>query len=384
MPWPARCAGHVTGPAPAPAPAPNPPRGRGAEGPTGRRHEPDRRGTPLEHETAAVPPSPLVPGDTVAVLGAGPMLSLMVPRIRRSGFLVRLHHATPDLPEGPPGPGTTLCATPREAAEGARAVLAVASGDAASRSVWLGADGALAGARPGTPAVECSPLSDGWTADWAGACRERALAPVDAPVTASTPRAPDGTPIVFAGGSAAAVESARPLLAVFTERVFRLGPTGSGGRFRQVDDLLAGSVLVALGEAFATAERLGLDLARALDILSESGRSGGAAPADDRAARVHRADISCRLARMAKDLGYTGALTRRSGPDDPWPAPLPDDRRAAAEITGTVRSENLWIFGEEQNYRTSRKQPGARTAIRPGTTVLPLPTRRPSGPQPDA
>lgn len=338
----------------------------------------------MEHDTAAVPPYPLAPGDTVAVLGAGPMLSLMVPRIRRSGFLVRLHHRTPDRPEGPPEPGTTLCATPREAAEGARAVLAVVSGDAASRSVWLGAEGALAGARPGTPAVECSPLSDGWTADWARACRERVLAPVDAPMTASTPRAPDGTPIVFAGGSAAAVESARPLLAVFTERVFRLGPTGSGGRFRQVDDLLAGSVLVALGEAFATAERLGLDLARALDVLSESGRAGEAAPAGDRAVRAPRPDISCLLARMAKDLGYTGALTRRSAPDDPWPVPLPDGRRAAAEITGAVRPENLRILGGDKNYRASRKQPGAGPVNRPGTTVLPLPARRPSGPKPDA
>ncbi|ATZ28711.1 3-hydroxyisobutyrate dehydrogenase [Streptomyces lavendulae subsp. lavendulae] len=309
----------------------------------------------MEHDTAAVPPSPLVPGDTVAVLGAGPMLSLMLPRIRRSGFLVRLHHAAPGRPEGPPEPGTTLCATPREAAEGARAVLAVVNGDAASRSVWLAADGALAGTRPGIPAVECSPLSDGWTADWAGACRERALAPVDAPVTASTPRAADGTPIVFAGGSAAAVEAARPLLAGFTEQVFRLGPTGSGGRFRQVDDLLAGSVLVALGEAFATAERLGLDLARALDVLSESGRTGGPAPAGDRAVRAHRADISRLLARMAKDLGYTGA----------------------------VRSGNLRILGGDKNGRASRKHPGGGPVNRPGATVLPLPARRLSGRNPD-
>ncbi|MFE2150245.1 NAD(P)-dependent oxidoreductase [Streptomyces lavendulae] len=338
----------------------------------------------MEHDTAAVPPYPLAPGDTVAVVGAGPLLSLMVPRIRRSGFLVRLHHQAPDRNEGPPGPGTTLCATPREAAEGARAVLALVGGDAASRSVWLGADGALSGARPGTPAVECSPLSDGWTTGWARACRERALAPVDAPVTASTPRAPDGTPIVFAGGSAAAVEAAGPLLAVFTERVSRLGPTGSGGRFRQVDDLLAGSVLVALGEAFATAERLGLDLARALDVLSESGRTGGAAPAGERAVRGHRADITRLLAPLARDLGYTGAQTRRSAPDAPWPSPLPDGRRAAAETTGAVRSENLRVWGEERNDRASRKQPGAEPVNRPGKTVLPLPARRPAGPKPDA
>ncbi|WP_371680422.1 NAD(P)-dependent oxidoreductase [Streptomyces sp. NBC_01276] len=280
----------------------------------------------MEIETAVVPPSPLpgplAPGDTVAVLGAGPMVSRIVPRLRLSGFLIRLHHRTPDLLEGQSGAGTTLCSTPREAAQGARAVLSAVSGDAASRSVWLGADGALAGARPGTPAVECSPLSDGWTTDWAEACRERALAPVDAPVTGTTPRAPDGTPIVFAGGSAAAVESARPLLAVFTDRVFRLGPTGAGGRFRQVDELLAGSLLIALGEAFATAERLGLDLARALDVLAEAGRSGGVPPAADRAPRVHRTDISCRLALMAQDLGYAGALTRRSVPH-PLPAHRP-------------------------------------------------------------
>ncbi|MEU3721346.1 NAD(P)-dependent oxidoreductase [Streptomyces sp. NPDC031705] len=260
------------------------------------------------------PALPLAPGDVVTVLGAGLMASRIIPHIRRAGFRIRLHNRTRARLEGLAGPGTTLCATPREAARGARAVVSMVTDDEASRSVWLGADGALAGAPPGALAVECSTLSEPWTTAWAAACVERSLAPLDAPVTGSTARASDGTLVMFAGGSPDTIESARPLLSAFTEQVFRLGPTGAGGRFKLVNNMLAGSILVALGEAFAMAERLGLDPAQALEILSEFGWAGGVASGKGRAMLDDdHTDVGCRLALMAKDLGYATSLARRSG-----------------------------------------------------------------------
>ncbi|MBC3840282.1 NAD(P)-dependent oxidoreductase [Streptacidiphilus sp. 4-A2] len=277
---------------------------------------------------------PLTRGDTVAVLGAGTMASRMIPHLRRAGFQLRLYNRTRARLDGLAQYAAAVCATPGEAARGAHAVLSMVADDEASRSVWLGADGALAAARPGTLAVECSTLSAGWTASWADACLDRSLAPVDAPVTGSTPRASDGSLIMFAGGSAAALDAAGPLFAAFTERVFALGPVGAGGRFKLVNNMLAGSFLVALGEALAMVGPLGLDPGQALEILSEFGWAGGVASGKGPAMRDDtHTDVSCRLALLAKDLGYAADLAHQAGLELPV-ASAAGDRLAEAVSAG--------------------------------------------------
>ena len=56
-----------------------------------------------------------------------------------------------------------MAASPREAVAGADVVLSMVADDAASRAVWLGEDGALAGAARGSVLVESSTLTVGWT-----------------------------------------------------------------------------------------------------------------------------------------------------------------------------------------------------------------------------
>ena len=60
------------------------------------------------------------------------------------------------------GKGAKVAATPREAATGADFIFAMVADDDASRSVWLGADGALAGAKSGAIGVESSTLTPDW------------------------------------------------------------------------------------------------------------------------------------------------------------------------------------------------------------------------------
>ena len=56
--------------------------------------------------------------------------------------------------------------------------------DIASRAVWLGNDGALAGQGvPGALAVECSTLSHAWALELAAESRAHGLKPIDSPVT---------------------------------------------------------------------------------------------------------------------------------------------------------------------------------------------------------
>ena len=69
-------------------------------------------------------------------------------------------------------------------ADGVDAVVVMVSDDDASRSVWLGPDGVLAGdPAPGTLALDCSTLSHDWLLELAEETGRRGLRFLDCPVT---------------------------------------------------------------------------------------------------------------------------------------------------------------------------------------------------------
>lgn len=73
--------------------------------------------------------------------------------------------------------------------------------------------------------------------------------------------------LVFAGGTAADVESVRELLECFAAEVRYVGPTGTAARWKLVHNLILGLHRAVLAEGLALAEAMGLDAASLLDVL---------------------------------------------------------------------------------------------------------------------
>ncbi len=121
-----------------------------------------------------------------------------------------------------------MAATPREAAAGKQVIISMLADDAASRAIWLGPDGALAGAMRGAVAVECSTVTVPWVRELAAAAAERGVEFLDAPVTGTKPHAANGELTFLVGGSAETREKVRPLLVMMSKEIIHLGPMGSG------------------------------------------------------------------------------------------------------------------------------------------------------------
>jgi len=128
--------------------------------------------------------------------------------------------------------------------------------DNASRSMWLGELGALVGAARGTLLIESSTLAVGWVKELAAAAEARGCELLDAPVTGSKIHAPSGELSFLVGGSAAALEKARPVLAVMSRAIHHLGPTGSGALLKLINNFLCGVQAASLAEALAVIEPL--------------------------------------------------------------------------------------------------------------------------------
>jgi len=240
----------------------------------------------------------------VAFLGLGLMGGGMARRLLGAGFPLSVYNrdAAKAAPLG--AAGATVAASPREAAGGADVIISMVADDHASRSLWLGADGALAGAAPGAICIESSTVTVGWVRELAAAATAKECEVLDAPVTGSRVQAAAGELSFLVGGSVATLDRVRPVLAVMSKTVIPFGPLGSGALIKLVNNFVCGVQVAALAEAIAMIERGGLDRAKALNILTHG--ASGSPLVKAVAARMTTPDYTPHffLRLMAKDLTY--------------------------------------------------------------------------------
>ena len=193
----------------------------------------------------------------VALLGLGTMGAGMAANWLAKGFGLTVWNRTRARTQALADKGARVATTPREAAEGADCVFAMVADDAASRAVWRGDDGALAGAKTGAVVVESSTLTPDWVRELAGRARARGCAFLDAPVGGSRQAAASGELRFFVGGDAATLDKARPALIAIGSKIDLLGPAGAGATWKLINNQLIAAQVAALGEALDVARKAG-------------------------------------------------------------------------------------------------------------------------------
>jgi 3-hydroxyisobutyrate dehydrogenase len=240
----------------------------------------------------------------VAFLGLGLMGSGMARRILTAGFPLTVFNRNRDKAAALTKEGACIAESPREAAAAADVIVSMVADDNASRAMWLGENGALAGVKPGAVLIESSTVTPGWVNELAGAALARRCELIDAPVTGSKNQAAAGELNFLVGGPAAALEKARPVLSAMSRSITHLGGTGSGALLKLLNNFLCGVQAASFAEAMVLIERSGLDRARALEVLLGGAPGSGLAKTvtPRMAARDYTPNFLLKL--MAKDLGY--------------------------------------------------------------------------------
>jgi 3-hydroxyisobutyrate dehydrogenase len=249
----------------------------------------------------------------LAFFGLGIMGSGMANRLLGAGFPLTVYNRSREKTAAIAAQGAKVAASPRGAAANAEILISMVADDDASRSLWLGEQGALPAAAPGTLLIECSTLSVGWVRELAAAAATRGCELLDAPVTGSKNQAASGELNFLAGGSAAALERARPALSAMGRSLAHVGPTGSGALLKLINNFLCGVQAVSLAEAIAVIEQSGLDRAKSLDLIVNG--TPGSPLFKTLSTRMVARDYTPNflLSLMAKDLAYALAESRQHG-----------------------------------------------------------------------
>ncbi len=142
--------------------------------------------------------------------------------------------------------------------------------DVALQAVMFGPEGALAGARPGTIAIEMSTVSPTSSRHVYKAAKEQGLQMIDAAISGSVPQVEAGSLVIFVGGEQETYQACKPILDVLATSSFYMGPSGMGTTMKLVVNTLLVLNLQALAEALILGEKSGLERAQLIKVLKQT------------------------------------------------------------------------------------------------------------------
>ncbi len=176
----------------------------------------------------------------------------------------------------------------------------------------------------GTLFIDCSTVDVESAKNTAQAAEDAGIMSVDAPVSGGIGGASGGTLTFMAGGSTQAFAKAKPLFDIMGQKAVHCGDAGAGQAAKICNNMILGVTMIATCEAFALADKLGLDRQKMFDVVStSSGYSwsmnaycpapgvGPTSPADNGYTPGFAAEL------MLKDLGLSQQAAEMADADTP-------------------------------------------------------------------
>ncbi|MCM1960914.1 NAD(P)-dependent oxidoreductase [Acinetobacter modestus] len=107
--------------------------------------------------------------------------------------------------------------------------------------------------------VDFSSLSVTVTQQLAQSAQQQQVTWIDSPVSGGTIGAEQGTLVIFAGGDAHTIQALEPIYKVLSQRVTRMGETGTGQATKICNQLIVAANSTLIAEAVALANQAGVD-----------------------------------------------------------------------------------------------------------------------------
>lgn len=125
-------------------------------------------------------------------------------------------------------------------------------------------------ADPGCCLIDCSTVDVASSRAAHRAAAEHGLLSVDAPVSGGVGGAAAGTLTFMCGGAKEAFDKAAPLFEIMGQKAVHCGEGGAGQSAKICNNMILGATMAATCEAFALADKLGLDRQAMFDVVSTS------------------------------------------------------------------------------------------------------------------
>jgi len=211
--------------------------------------------------------------------------------------------------------GVHMAASAAEAAKGAQVVISMLPNGDILRNV---AAEVIPAMTKGAVFLDCSTVDVDSARAVANQAQTAGLSALDAPVSGGVGGAQAGTLTFMVGGDDAGFNTARELFDIMGQKAVHCGPSGNGQAAKICNNMILGATMIVTCEAFALADKLGLDRQAMFDVVSTSSGSswsmntycpapgvGPQSPADNDYQPGFAADLMLKDLRLAQEAAQS-------------------------------------------------------------------------------
>ena len=204
----------------------------------------------------------------IAFIGLGNMGGGMAANLVKAGHDVRAFDLSEEALAAAKDAGCATFSSASEACAEAEAVVSMLPNGAIVKAVY---EADVIGTAPhGTVLLDCSTIDVATARDVIEGAQSAGYDMVDAPVSGGIAAANGGTLTFMVGGTGEAFARAEPILAAMGKAVIHAGDAGNGQAAKICNNMLLAIHMIGTSEAFAMAQKLGLDPQTFFDISSVS------------------------------------------------------------------------------------------------------------------
>jgi 3-hydroxyisobutyrate dehydrogenase len=205
--------------------------------------------------------------ERIGWIGLGLMGSRMLPHLIEAGHPVSIFARSDDAAAPFVARGATRADDPAALAAECDVVITIVAMPSDVEDVYLSERGLLAGVRSGGVLIDMTTSSPALARRIAEAGLERSSHVLDAPVSGGPTGAEAGSLSIMLGGDAETAERFRPILGILGDTIVNHGGPGAGQSAKIANQIVVGGSMLALAEAFVSAQAAGLDSERVLETL---------------------------------------------------------------------------------------------------------------------
>ena len=203
----------------------------------------------------------------VGFIGLGIMGKPMARNLLKAGFPLSVYNRTPEKMAELEAAGAYACQDYAELVGRSRVVITMLPDSPEVEEVILGAGGLFGYLREGQTVIDMSSIDPLVSIRIAGKLKEKKVNFLDAPVSGGERGAIEGTLAIMVGGEKQVFEQCLPILSAMGKNIVHVGPVGSGGFTKLVNQIIVAVNIAAVGEAFTLAQKAGLDVQRVFEAI---------------------------------------------------------------------------------------------------------------------
>ena len=197
---------------------------------------------------------------SVACIGLGRMGSGIAGNIQKHGFPLTVYNRNTGKTAPFVSAGAVAARTPREAAAAAEIVVTNLMDDASVLDTVSGADGVLAGMRPGAIHIGTTTISPNLSARLAAMHAAHGSHYIAGPVAGRPDAAAAGKLITFLAGKPESLERSRPVISAYADRIIPMGEDpAAANSMKLVGNFMVASIVELIGQVYVFAEKRGVD-----------------------------------------------------------------------------------------------------------------------------